>query len=88
MPDSTKEALILGRPGGGRDGAPGGLCFYSGGNEYRVQPGDVVDLPLKVYAQFLADGFIAGDPDPEPESEPEDENPFDFDADESEEDDF
>lgn len=49
------KVLILGRAGGGRDGEPGGVCFYDGGHEYRCAPGEVVDAPIRVAAGLIAD---------------------------------
>lgn len=83
MADSTIKARVIGRQGGGRDGAPGGLCFYSGGREHRVEPGDTVELPSKTYFEFLNDGLV------EPVEQPRSTWSLDVDIDdeESEEDD-
>jgi hypothetical protein len=61
----TKTVLVLGRADGGRNGAPGGLCFYSKGQEIRLEPGDTVDIPVKVAQHFIAEG-LALDPDATP----------------------
>lgn len=67
MPESTKAekttpthrlCRVIGRPGAGLDGAHGGICFYDGGKEFRCQPGDVIDIPVKAAAGYLAEGLV------------------------------
>lgn len=53
-----KRVRVVGRPGAGPDGVNGGICFYDGGKEFRHQPGDVVDMPVRVAAGYLAEGLV------------------------------
>lgn len=57
-----RSVLIVGRPGGGADGANGGVCFYDHGEEFRLEPGEIADVPVKIAASLIADG-LASDPD-------------------------
>lgn len=70
-----QEVLILGRAEGGLDGAHGGVCFYEKGEEVRLQPGDVAEVPVKVAASLIADGLAVDpnsvDPDPDPDVDPD-----------------
>jgi hypothetical protein len=76
----TKEILVLGRAGGGPDGTAGGINYMHRGDEFRLEPGDSVEVPSKVAYHLIAEG-LAADPsaptpaveaDPEPEPLPAD----------------
>lgn len=56
-----KTVLVVGRPGGGPNGTNGGICFYDGGHEVRALPGDVVEMPVRTAAGFIADGLATAD---------------------------
>lgn len=69
-----REVLVLGRAGGGAldpetgERFAGSVSFYEKGEQVVLQPGDLVEVPVKVAAEFLSEGY-AVDPNEVPEPE-------------------
>lgn len=84
-PPTHRTVRVVGRENGGAFDAEtglrahGGVCWYEGGQEMRAEPGEVVEVPVKIVASLLAEGLVV-DPDA-PAEAPAPEAPVDADTD-------